>query len=60
MIAPGVSAGLDWLARSTAKLPRVELAPPPEVIGPHASSVDRVEPLLTLEGLGIAGAYLER
>ncbi|MDE2762242.1 MAG: type III pantothenate kinase [Gemmatimonadota bacterium] len=107
VIAPGVSAGLDWLARSTAKLPRVELAPPPEVIGrrteacirsgvfysavgavdaivgrireswdsedilvvatggfapvigPHAASVDRVEPLLTLEGLGIAGAYLD-
>lgn len=107
VIAPGVSAGLDWLARSTAKLPRVELAPPSEVIGrrtetcirsgvfhsavgavdaiveriresweserilvvatggfapvigPHASSVDRVEPLLTLEGLGMAGAYLD-
>ena len=108
VIAPGVSAGLDWLARSTAKLPRVELAPPAEVIGrrteacirsgvfysavgavdtivgrireswesdeilvvatggfapvigPHASSVDRVEPFLTLEGLGIAGAHLDR
>ena len=108
VIAPGVSAGLDWLARSTAKLPRVELAPPAEVIGhrteacirsgvfysavgavdtivgrireswesdgilviatggfapvigPHASSVDRVEPYLTLEGLGIAGAHLDR
>lgn len=107
VIAPGVSAGLDWLARSTAKLPRVELGPPDEVIGrrteacirsgvfhsavgavdtiveriresweserilvvatggfapvigPHASSVDRVEPLLTLEGLGMAGAYLD-
>lgn len=108
VIAPGVSAGLDWLARSTAKLPRVELAPPAEVIGrrteacirsgvfysalgavdmiverireswdsdrvlvvatggfapvigPHVSSVDRVEPFLTLEGLGIAGAHLDR
>jgi len=108
VIAPGVSAGLDWLARSTAKLPRVELAPPAEVIGrrteacirsgvfhsalgavdtivrriresweseeilvvatggfapvigPHVSSVDRVEPHLTLEGLGIAGAHLDR
>ena len=108
VIAPGASAGLDWLARSTAMLPRVELAPPPEVIGrrtedcirsgvfhsavgavdaivrrireswdaddvlvvatggfapvigPHASSVDRIEPLLTLKGLGIAGAYLDR
>lgn len=108
VIAPGVSAGLDWLARSTAKLPRVELAPPAEVIGrrteacirsgvfhsalgavdaivqrireswesekilvvatggfapvigPHVSSVDRVEPHLTLEGLGIAGAHLGR
>lgn len=107
-IAPGVSAGLDWLARSTAKLPRVELAPPGEVIGrrteacirsgvfysavgavdaivgrireswesenilvvatggfarvigPHVSSVDRVEPYLTLEGLGVAGVHLDR
>ena len=108
VIAPGVSAGLEWLARSTAKLPHVELAPPSEVIGrrteacirsgvfysavgavdtivgrireswrsddilvvatgglapvigPHLSSVDRVEPFLTLEGLGIAGAHLDR
>jgi len=108
VIAPGVSAGLDWLARSTAKLPRIELAPPVEVIGrrteacirsgvfysalggvdaivrriregwesdevlvvatggfapvigPHVSSLDRVEPYLTLEGLGIAGAHLDR
>jgi len=28
------------------------------VIGPHAASVERVEPFLTLQGLGIAGAYL--
>ena len=108
VIAPGVSAGLDWLARSTAKLPRVDLAPPAEVIGrrteacirsgvfyssvgavdtivgkirenweserilvvatggfapvigPHVASVDRVEPYLTLQGLGIAGAHLDR
>ncbi|MYG80973.1 MAG: type III pantothenate kinase [Gemmatimonadetes bacterium] len=106
VIAPGLSAGLDWLARSTAKLPTVELVPPgtvigrrtetciqsgvfysavdavdgiverireswrPDdllvvatggfapVIGPHARSVDRIEPFLTLEGLGIAGAWL--
>ena len=106
VIAPGLSAGLDWLARSTAKLPRVDLVPPeavigrrtetciqsgvfysavdavdgivariraswrPEnllvvatggfapVIGPHAASVERVEPYLTLQGLGIAGAHL--
>jgi len=30
------------------------------VIGPHVSSLDRVEPYLTLEGLGIAGAHLDR
>ena len=106
VIAPGLSAGLDWLARSTAKLPRVELVPPETVIGrrtetciqsgvfysavdavdgivariraswgsddllvvatggfapvigPSAASVDRVEPYLTLQGLGIAGAHL--
>ena len=108
VIAPGLSAGLDWLARSTAKLPTVELLPPDEVvgrrteaciqsgvfysvvdsvdgivdrirkswgaddllvvatggfapvIGPYTESVDRIEPFLTLEGLGIAGAHLDR
>lgn len=33
VIAPGVSAGLEWLARRTAKLPRVELIPPDRCIG---------------------------
>lgn len=33
VIAPGVMAGLDWLSRRTAKLPRVELRPPEKVIG---------------------------
>lgn len=30
------------------------------VVGPSAKSVDRIEPFLTLEGLGIAGAHLDR
>ena len=33
VIAPGVSAGLEWLGRRTAKLPRVEFTPPGQVIG---------------------------
>jgi len=33
VIAPGLSAGLEWLDRRTAKLPRVELTPPTVVIG---------------------------
>ena len=33
VIAPGIQVGLDWLARRTAKLPRVELQPPAAVIG---------------------------
>ena len=33
VIAPGLRAGAEWLADRTAKLPRVELAPPAEVIG---------------------------
>ncbi|HZD03452.1 MAG TPA: type III pantothenate kinase, partial [Longimicrobiales bacterium] len=33
VIAPGVSAGLEWLGRRTAKLPRVELVPPTVCIG---------------------------
>jgi type III pantothenate kinase len=33
VIAPGVSAGLEWLGRRTAKLPRVELVPPEATIG---------------------------
>lgn len=108
VIAPGLSAGLQWLTRNTAMLPTVELAPPETVvgrrtetciqsgvfysavdavdgivarikaswaeaeplvvatggfaavIGPFARSVDRIEPFLTLEGLGIAGAHLAR
>ena len=33
VIAPGLSAGLEWLGRRTAKLPRVELVPPVATIG---------------------------
>ena len=33
VISPGLSAGLEWLDRRTAKLPRVELERPPLVIG---------------------------
>ena len=33
VISPGLSAGLEWLDRRTAKLPRVELEPPRRVIG---------------------------
>lgn len=33
VIAPGMSAGLDWLARRTAKLPTVQLIPPARYIG---------------------------
>lgn len=33
VIAPGVQAGLEWLGRRTAKLPRVEFRPPGVVIG---------------------------
>lgn len=106
VIAPGVSAGLEWLARRTAKLPRVELVPPEKCIGrrtetcirsgifysvvdavdglvrriveewgrpdplvvatggfaravgPHCRRVERVEPLLTLYGLALAGEHL--
>ncbi|UCC25367.1 MAG: type III pantothenate kinase [Gemmatimonadales bacterium] len=33
VIAPGVSAGLEWLAARTAKLPAVEFSPPVRVVG---------------------------
>jgi len=33
VISPGLLTGIDWLASRTAKLPRVELTPPPAVIG---------------------------
>ncbi len=33
VIAPGLQSGLEWLGKKTAKLPRVELAPPGRVIG---------------------------
>jgi type III pantothenate kinase len=106
VIAPGLSAGLDWLDRRTAKLPRVELQPPPSVIGrrtetciqsgvfysavdaiegtvrrikaewgrpealvvgtggfvkligQHLSTLDRLEPFLTLYGLAMAGKHI--
>ncbi len=32
-IAPGLSASVDALARTTAQLPRIPLAPPPQAIG---------------------------
>ena len=106
VISPGLRSGLDWLAARTAKLPRVELAPPgfvigrrtetciqsgvfyqaidaidgmvrrikeewdrpdalvvatggfANVIGPHLSTVDRIEPFLTLFGLAMAGEHI--
>ena len=106
VIAPGVSAGLEWLGRRTAKLPRVELIPPEAaigrrtetciqsgvfysavdgvdgvvrrivaewgradpyvvatggfatVVGPHCTTVQHIEPFLTLYGLAIAGEEL--
>jgi type III pantothenate kinase len=106
VIAPGVSAGLEWLGRRTAKLPRVELVEPelvvgrrtetcirsgifysvidgvdgivgrirsewarPEalvvatggfasIVGEHLATVERMEPYLTLRGLGLAGELL--
>ncbi len=108
VIAPGVEAGLDWLGRRTAMLPRVELSPPERVIGqrteaciqsgvfysavdaidgavrrikeewgrpdafvvatgghagvlaPHCTSIDSVEPFLTLHGLGLAGLHMAK
>jgi type III pantothenate kinase len=33
VIAPGVSAGLEWLGARTAKLPSVEFGPPGRVVG---------------------------
>ncbi len=106
VISPGLSAGLDWLGKRTAKLPRVEIQPPAVVIGrrtevciqsgvfysaidaidglvrrirdawdrpdalvvatggyagvlgPHLSTVEKIEPLLTLHGLAWAGRYI--
>jgi len=106
VIAPGILAGEEWLARRAAKLPRVEFRPPSTVIGrrtetclhsgifysavdgvdgivrrirgewgrpealvvatgglaavvaPHSSTVERLEPHLTLMGLELAGCYM--
>jgi type III pantothenate kinase len=106
VISPGLQAGLDWLASRTAKLPRVELQPPRNVIGrrteaciqsgvfyqavdsvdgivrrikqewrkpdafvvatggfshvvgPYLTTVNQVEPLLTLYGLAMAGELM--
>jgi len=106
VISPGLPAGLEWLAARTAKLPRVELGPPRDVIGrrtetciqsgvfyqavdgvdgivrrikeewgrpdayvvatggfsnavgSYLTTVDRIEPFLTLYGLAMAGERL--
>ncbi|HEX7090404.1 MAG TPA: type III pantothenate kinase [Longimicrobiales bacterium] len=107
VIAPGVRTSAETLVRRTSKLPRVDLEPPPQVIGrrtencmrsgifygavdsidgivrrikaewgrpdalvvatgglapliaPHCSSVDTIEPFLTLYGLEFAHRHLE-
>lgn len=41
VIAPGVSAGLEWLGRRTAKLPRVEFLAPASVIGTRTEACIR-------------------
>lgn len=41
VIAPGVSAGLEWLGRRTAKLPRVEMVPPDTVVGTRTETCIR-------------------
>jgi len=106
VISPGLSAGLEWLDKHTAKLPRVELDRPASVIGRrtetciqsgvffsavdaidgmvrrikeewdrpdawvvatggfskavghHLTTVDHVEPFLTLYGLAMAGEHI--
>lgn len=57
VIAPGISAGAEWLATRTAKLPRVAFEPPARVIGRRTetcvqsgafySAVDAVDGLVT-------------
>lgn len=105
VIAPGVRTGAETLTRRTARLPRVDLEPPPDVIGrrtdtalqsgiffgavesidgivrrireqwgneplvvatgglapmiaPHSTTIARVEPFLTLQGLRLAWEHL--
>ena len=70
VIAPGVSMGLEWLAKRTAKLPAVVLAPPEQVIGRRTeecirsgifySAVDAVEGIVRriLEEWGRPDAYV--
>jgi len=108
VISPGLWAGIEWLDKRTAKLPRVELAPPgavigrrtetciqsgvffqavdgvdgivrrikaewgradalvvatggfAKVLGPYLTTVDRIEPYLTLYGLALAGRAIGR
>jgi type III pantothenate kinase len=108
VISPGVPAGLEWLGRRTAMLPKVELLAPALVIGrrtetclhsgifysaldavdgivrrikdewgkpdayvvatgglartvgPQATTVDLVEPFLTLHGLELAGTHMAK
>lgn len=41
VISPGVSVGLEWLGRRTAKLPRVEFQAPEQVIGTRTDTCIR-------------------
>jgi len=41
VIAPGVSAGLEWLNRRTAKLPSVDMSRPAQVIGTRTEACIR-------------------
>jgi type III pantothenate kinase len=70
VIAPGVSAGLEWLGRRTAKLPTVQLIPPSKCIGRRTeaciqsgifySAVDSVDGIVrrVLEEWGRPDAYV--
>ena len=60
VLAPGIEISMDALFARAARLPRVPFVAPERVISqttvaaliaPHAETIERVDPLLTLEGL---------
>ena len=61
VLAPGIEISMNALFERAARLTKVDFVEPPTVatgglaslIAPHAATIERVEPFLTLEGLRI-------
>ena len=55
VIAPGLAAGLEWLGRRAAKLPRVELVPPPATGSSEEASIAYAIEVLHVPAIIVCG-----